>query len=155
MSKIYKRKCNNCGKYYEGTGKKYCSSICFLKSPQSPHYKLKSNLWKKSQSESKKKLYRENPENNPNWKGGRFKRDGYIYLRKPDHPFANSYGYVPEQRLVMEKHLGRILDNKEIVHHINNIRDDNRIDNLYLFKNSSGHSLYHRNIQLTYKLLNL
>ena len=32
MSKIYKRKCNYCGKYYEGAGKFYCSYKCLGKS---------------------------------------------------------------------------------------------------------------------------
>ena len=31
MGKIYKRKCNRCGKYYEGQGKIYCSKSCALK----------------------------------------------------------------------------------------------------------------------------
>jgi len=31
MPKIYKRKCNTCGEYYEGIGKFYCSPECFRK----------------------------------------------------------------------------------------------------------------------------
>ena len=67
----------------------------------------------------------------PCWKGGKHKvKTGYIKLHNPSHPNADSRGYVTEHRLVMEKHLGRILDRKEQVHHRNGIRDDNRLENL-------------------------
>lgn len=70
------------------------------------------------------------------WKGGRFRnQQGYMWIWKPEHPFAmkcSPRGYVFEHRLIMEEKLGRYLENGEIVHHINGIRDDNRIENLEL-----------------------
>ncbi len=70
-------------------------------------------------------------EKNPNWKGGRWKsKQGYIYIKKPEHPNATSIGYVAEHRLVMEKKIGRYLTFDEEVHHRNGIKDDNRIKNL-------------------------
>lgn len=69
----------------------------------------------------------------PGWKGGRvYDDDGYIMLKMPEHPDANNHGYVREHRLVMEKHLGRRLNPKEYVHHINEKKDDNRPENLQL-----------------------
>lgn len=71
--------------------------------------------------------------NNGSWKGGISRNsEGYILLKSHNHPFKNCSGYVFEHRLVMEKHLGRYLTKHEIVHHINGIKNDNRIENLEL-----------------------
>jgi hypothetical protein len=70
--------------------------------------------------------------NHWNWKGGEYKnKRGYIMTYNPDHPL-NLNKYVLKHRAVMEKHLGRYLDREECVHHVNGIKDDNRIENLML-----------------------
>ena len=53
-------------------------------------------------------------------------------VRVPDHPQAVG-GYVPESRLVMEKHIGRLLVDGEEVRHRSSDLSDNRIENLILF----------------------
>lgn len=85
-----------------------------------------------SKERKKKMSSRWMGKNNPRWKGGRIKFKGYIKITNKNHPNCNNQGYVQEHRLVMEKHLGRYLTKEEVVHHINEIKDDNRIENLQL-----------------------
>ena len=67
-------------------------------------------------------------------------KDGYIELHTPGHPNAKKYtAYILEHRLVMEKALGRFLDKREVVHHRNGDKQDNRIDNLELFSSNGEH----------------
>lgn len=72
-------------------------------------------------------------QNHPCWKGGKvILPDGYIIIKKPDHPHVHKNGYVLEHRLVMEKHLGRYLKPKEVVHHKDGNKGNNDISNLCL-----------------------
>lgn len=52
--------------------------------------------------------------------------DGYVREWTGDE-------WQPQHRLVMERHLGRSLVKGENVHHINGVRDDNRLENLELW----------------------
>jgi hypothetical protein len=80
---------------------------------------------------------------NPNFNGGRYVDDkGYIRVLCPDHPFNNK-GYIYEHRLVAEAILGRYLQSWETVHHINEIKIDNRWENFYL-TTIPEHSSIHR-----------
>jgi len=92
----------------------------------------------RTRGEAQSLHYQKNPEfkrgkNNPKWRGGRrLSGDGYVRIYRPSHPYATQEGYVLEHRLIMEKCLGRFLKPNEIAHHINGIKDDNRIENLQL-----------------------
>ena len=70
---------------------------------------------------------------------------GYIWIYKPNHPFCGVRKVVLEHRLVIEKQIGRYLTPEETVHHLNEIKDDNRPENLMAFINKSAHIRFHGN----------
>lgn len=79
---------------------------------------------------------------NPAWKGGRQKPvQGYVRVFAPTHPRALK-GRVHEHILVAEVMLGRYLFPEEVVHHINEVRDDNRPENLQVMTKSAHKSLH-------------
>lgn len=81
---------------------------------------------------------------NPRWKGGEIRSQGRILIYSPDHPHPNLCGiYVFHYRLVMENHLNRFLSPKEIVHHINGVTDDDRVENLEVVT-AKEHSMIHK-----------
>jgi len=85
-------------------------------------------------------------ENNVLWTGKTRRKSsaGYVEVRLPfSHRFskyARPCGYILEHRLVMMEHLNRPLLKTEFVHHINGIKDDNRIENLQLVS-KADHSI--------------
>jgi len=106
----------------------------------------RTTLWKMKRGEDAGYLPGHNcpkREKSPHWKGGRYFSTGYVYIYRPDHIGARPNGYVAEHRMVMIDHLGRNLDRGEVAHHLNGVRDDNRIENLVLMTNSA-HDSHHR-----------
>jgi len=110
-NRFYKKK-NYSKKYWKK--QKYCSPLC-------------SNTWFKkghipTGNGNRGKIGKESS----SYKGGRNTSvAGYIRILIP-----GTGNYQLEHRLIMEEHLGRKLKTREIVHHKNSIRNDNRIENL-------------------------
>ena len=112
-----KVRCKNCGKEFNvfpsriKLGRvKYCSMACYSrKGNNNPQYGKKRELSTK-------------------WNGGKRKSNGYIEILLPNGK------RIYEHRLIVEEYLGRKLLKEEEIHHINEVRDDNRLKNLYLFK---------------------
>ena len=114
------KKCLICKKDFRTyfSNRKYCSHICYCKAP----------AWNKGLFTIERKV------------------NGYMLIYCPNHPFRNCKNYVKRSRLVMETHLGRYLKPEEVVHHINGIKDDDRIENLKLFENNGQHTAFHRSL---------
>lgn len=71
---------------------------------------------------------------NHQWRGGRrVMPNGYVATGKRGL----------EHRVVLEAVVGRALGSLEQVHHVNEARDDNRLENLWLFPNDAAHSHWH------------
>lgn len=112
-------KCENCGKphkeinyYIKHNIKHFCSNKC----------RLKSHVG----------------ETNPNYKGFKITKRGYVICKTDKHTKI-------QHREIMENHLGRKLKSfpKEVIHHVNGIKNDNRIENLQIMSNSE-HAKFHK-----------
>jgi hypothetical protein len=127
--------CIDCGKerwvmLYNGEPESLRCISCSVKGENSPNYG--------------KHIY---GEESPHWNGGRKKHEGYILIwtdkNTPFISMRNFQGYIYEHRLIMAKNLSRPLNNDEFVHHINEIKNDNRIENLMLLTNSEHVKLHY------------
>lgn len=127
--KEFEKNYNYSKKYWEK--QKYCSIKCsntLIKKGSIPYNKGKKGLW---------------GSDSPTWRGGRSKTvNGYVRVLIP-----GTGSHQLEHRMIMEKHLGRKLGRKEQVHHINGIKDDNRLENLQVL-DIRGHGRLHRKQQL-------
>ena len=119
--------CLICGKEFQRTpyhkrvrgGAKFCSKKCMNIS------KIGKKSW--------------------NYVGFKKTKRGYIYKRcMKDHPNISKDGYIMEHRLVVEENIGRYVKKGEQIHHVNEKKDDNRIENLMLFPSAKRHTEFHK-----------
>lgn len=130
-----KKKCDNCKadywekKYFAFRYKRsFCSRKCHNEGKYLINNKEKSHLWK----------------------GGKIKHGYYIFIKLGRGiPGTDSQGYAREHRLVMERHLGRLLNKDEDVHHINGVKTDNRIENLIVLTKTIHHKLHRTGVKVS------
>lgn len=58
---------------------------------------------------------------------------GYVSVKCTGHPHSDKYGWVREHIKVVCDEIGRPLNPGENIHHINGVRNDNRLENLELW----------------------
>lgn len=106
--------------------------------PSTVYYILKNhNVQLRSRSEALKGKLRKN--------GKTITQKGYVLLFRPEHPFSWKIGYIRKSRLIIEQYLrennpnhpaliekdGEVYLRPEWdVHHVNGIKDDDKIENL-------------------------
>src|SRR6187431_2386826 len=78
----------------------------------------------------------------PKYKGGSIGSKSYVIVFDRNHPLADKKHRIQQHRIVMEKYIGRYLRKDEVVHHINENKKDNRIENLQLMTRSE-HQRFH------------
>lgn len=81
------------------------------------------------------------------WRGGVGTSYGYVLRYTPGHPMADGSGRVPEHILIVELARQRELPAGAEVHHVNQVRGDNRNENLVACNDKSYHSLLHQRMR--------
>ena len=74
----------------------------------------------------------------------RIRRDGYVQL-------TGGGLNILEHRYIMEQHLGRTLGKDENVHHLNEVKHDNRLENLVLTSRSAHIAEYHASVRMPHR----
>ena len=137
--------CPICSDAFDHPSRATCSKACRYALVSRKH---KANGIKPPGSDPEASRKRITGPNAPWWKGGRaMTATGYVRVLAPDGwqwpSMVDKQGRIREHRMVMALHMGRALARREVVHHINGDRADNRLKNLRLHASHSEHMQAH------------
>ena len=77
------------------------------------------------------------------WKGGCDKEYRIVYCPEEYRPMSQANGQILEHRLKVAQAIGRCLTREEVVHHVDENKLNNNLNNLWLFRNDSEHLSFH------------
>jgi hypothetical protein len=78
------------------------------------------------------------------WTGEEYRNtQGRVWVYQPDHPLALSNGYVKRAIVIWEKANGQPFPKGKLAHHDNEIKDDDRPENIIPMTRSE-HARHHR-----------
>jgi len=154
-TKVVRLVCNDCAapsqthwnNYVQGqrkrgwTGETYCQPCVARRTGRSSKGSVRPAI---AQSNHLRK-----GDKHPSWKGGRYiDHHGYVMVstRSGRNEHSGWDNYRKEHVLVLERHLGRELSPKEVIHHIDGDKTNNKLDNLWL-TDQSGHRTAHLSLQ--------
>ena len=101
------------------------------------------NLYKTKEMKFENRSICRSGSKSSSWKGGKkYTNQGYVLVLDKEDPKSDTNGYIFEHRKIMSEKIGRTLDDDEVVHHINGIKDDNRIENLELLTKGEHTTLH-------------
>ena len=149
---MYNKFCEYCGNHFiaKRSDKRFCNRIC--KALKGHYRNYKPRFYRQGKHPNTLKVVTGN--NHYAYKD-RIIKNGYIYIKRKNHPYAGRGGIIPEHRVIMEEHLGRYLLPTEVVHHIDFDRSNNQLENLHLFNNLNEHMKYHHFLrEITISLVN-
>ena len=123
-----------------------------MKGPKSPEHRKAISLALTGKTKTKEHLknLRKSLLEIGQWKqiGSTYLHNGYRWIKTRNG--NGSSNFVLEHRYIMAQHIGRLLSSNELVHHKNENKLDNRIENLELMT-SNVHSHLHKPSEKTKK----